>query len=86
MSAIAETAELAVDHTARFDYIRVNSLGRQLMSPDEAVLATVAKSALMFTIDWKKDGVLDSSEGELLLLVTGLGFDEHDPRSSPPLI
>lgn len=64
------------------------------VSPLEATLACVAKSAITFSMDANGDGVLDASEGELscnaIRITTNMGRKDDDHRAavsepSPPL-
>ncbi len=65
MAAIAANAELGVDYSSRYDFIRFNNAGKEPVSPDEATLSGVAKAAMDFCLDRDGDGVVDITEGEL---------------------
>jgi hypothetical protein len=67
MAAIAANAELGVDYSSRYDFIRFNNAGKQPVSPDEATLSGVAKAAMDFCVDKDGDGVVDITEGELCM-------------------
>ncbi|GFR42123.1 hypothetical protein Agub_g2966 [Astrephomene gubernaculifera] len=73
MAHIVECAELGVDHAFHHDWLKRNNSGVAPVSPLEATLACLAKSAITFSMDSNGDGVLDASEGCIAVVFTRSG-------------
>ncbi|KAG2454740.1 hypothetical protein HYH02_000576 [Chlamydomonas schloesseri] len=74
MAHIVEYAELGVDYAFHHDWVKRHNAGLAPVSPLEATLAGVAKSAITFSMDANGDGVLDASEGCVAIVFTRSGL------------
>ncbi|KXZ44735.1 hypothetical protein GPECTOR_63g60 [Gonium pectorale] len=74
MAHIVEYAELGVDYSFHHAWIKRRTAGVAPVSPLEATLAGVAKSAINFSLDVNGDGVLDASEGCIAVVFTRSGL------------
>eukprot|EP00198_Chlamydomonas_reinhardtii_P006402 XP_001695738.1 pyruvate kinase [Chlamydomonas reinhardtii] len=74
MAHIVEYAELGVDYAFHHDWVKRHNAGLAPVSPLEATLACVAKSAITFSMDANGDGVLDASEGCVAVVFTRSGL------------
>ncbi|KAG2439977.1 hypothetical protein HXX76_004095 [Chlamydomonas incerta] len=74
MAHIVEYAELGVDYAFHTDWVKRHNSGMAPVSPLEATLAGVAKSAVTFSMDANGDGVLDASEGCVAIVFTRSGL------------
>ncbi|GLC60287.1 hypothetical protein PLESTB_001594600 [Pleodorina starrii] len=73
MAHIVEYAELGVDYSFHHDWVKRYNSCLAPVSPLEATLAGVAKSAITFSMDSNGDGVLDASEGCIAVVFTRSG-------------
>ncbi|EFJ40446.1 pyruvate kinase [Volvox carteri f. nagariensis] len=74
MSHIVEYVELGVDYGFHHDWVKRYNSGLAPVSPLEATLAGVAKSAITFSMDSNGDGVMDASEGCIAVVFTRSGL------------
>ncbi|GIL58673.1 hypothetical protein Vafri_13670 [Volvox africanus] len=74
MSHIVEYAELGVDYSFHHDWVKRYNSWLAPVSPLEATLAGVAKSAITFSMDTNGDGVMDASEGCIAVVFTRSGL------------
>ncbi|GIL77051.1 hypothetical protein Vretimale_3233 [Volvox reticuliferus] len=74
MAHIVEYAELGVDYGFHHDWVKRYNSWLAPVSPLEATLAGVAKSAITFSMDTNGDGVMDASEGCIAVVFTRSGL------------
>jgi pyruvate kinase len=73
MAAIAANSELGVDYWAQYNFLRRCIAGTAAISPLEASLANVAKTAVEYSADKDGDGVIDADEGTAIIVITESG-------------
>ncbi|KAI8465728.1 MAG: pyruvate kinase [Monoraphidium minutum] len=70
MGDIVATSELGISYYEQFHSIRYNNAAREYVTPKEALLSGVAKSAISFCTDNNGDGIIELSEGCLAVVLT----------------
>eukprot|EP00854_Cymbomonas_tetramitiformis_P018552 gene18553-22149_t len=74
MAAIAENCELGLDSYAQMQFTRYWNFANRGMGVLESSLFAAAKAAVEYAQDKNGDGVIDASEGALILVLTETGL------------